>query len=196
MAPAVGSTAMHPMGAAGMPAVELMGHVSRRGDLLVTDGAWVAGPDSPAPIEGLEMRLAGAAGGLSLEYQVQVGGGGGSWTNWMPGGFAGTRGQARPLLGARLRLVGAQAAQFQIEAEALFLGASVKRLKGHLVEIVSDSGVDPMVGLRLALAPPAQASQPARNAPSPRVTPAPATQASTTAPRSGRVRVFRSAGIR
>lgn len=180
-----------------MPSVALMAHVSRRGDVRVDNGMWVAGPDSPAPIEGFEISLAGQVPGLEIEYQVHIGGGGGGWTQWMRGGFAGTRGQARPLLGIRLRLAGTSAAQYQIEAEALFLGASVKRLKGQLVDVVSDSGVDPMVGLRIAITQAAGDVQPRRAQPQPVARSSAASNANSIPPaRPGRVRVFRSAGIR
>ena len=33
-----------------------LAHVSRRGDIWVTPGQWVAGPDAPGRIEGLELR--------------------------------------------------------------------------------------------------------------------------------------------
>lgn len=171
------------------PRLEVVGHVSRRGDVKVEEGRWVAGPDSPAPIEGLEMRVGGQVGGLALEYQVQIGGPGGAWTAWMTGGYAGTRGQSRPLLGARVRLVGPSASQFQIEAEALFLGATVKRHKGQAIEMISGSGVDPLVGLKFTVNSPASAVS------------APALPHSSTSPNAdptfvGRVRVFRSAGLR
>ena len=178
------------------PKLDVLGHVSRRGDLRASDGRWIAGPDSPAPIEGLAIQLVGEASGLTLEYQVQVGGPGGAWSPWMTSGYAGTRGQARPLLGVRLRLVGAQATRFQIDAEALFLGASVRRLTGHTVEAVSGSGVDPLVGLKLLLsAAPLTARDPVQ-APAPQ--PLNATQPNPPLPaaRTERVRVFRSAGLR
>lgn len=177
------------------PRLDVMGHVSRRGDVRVGDGRWVAGPDSPAPIEGLEIGLIDRTAGIAVEYQVQIGGPGGAWTPWMTLGFAGTRGQARSLLAARLRLVGARASEFHIEAEALFLGATVMRLKGQAIEVISGSGVDPLVGLKLSVAaasPPAVRSAdpiPQRPAVSSADNPKPA-------PRAGRVRVFRSAGLR
>lgn len=177
------------------PSIALLGHVSRRGDVRVGGGIWVAGPDSPAPVEGLEIAVVGQAAGLGVEYQVQVGGG--SWTRWMRGEFAGTRGQARPLLGLRMRLTGGSATQFQIEAEALFLGASVKRVTGQLVEVISNSGVDPMVGLKVALIGPIHENRPIQPQTPSRVK-LPAASAANPIPpaRPGRVRVFRSAGIR
>lgn len=180
------------------PRLDVLGHVSRRGDVRVADEQWIAGPASPAPIEGLAIQLVGDAAGLSLEYQVQIGGPGGAWSPWVAGGYAGTKGQARPLLGARLRLVGARASQFQIEAEALFLGATARRLKGQAIEALSGSGVDPLVGLKLLVVP----AGPVARAPIEASIPAPQRMATTQpsapvpAARAGRVRVFRSSGLR
>jgi len=175
-----------------VPKVEIVGHVSRRGDVRVSDGRWIAGPDSPAPIEGLELRLLDSAPDLAVEYQVLIGGQGGAWTSWMAQGYAGTKGQFRPLTAARVRLVGAAAAQFQLEAEALFLGASISKLKGQSLEIKSASSVDPLVGLKIVL----NASN--SGAGSEKNQTVPKTSASNAAPASqpGRVRVFRSAGLR
>lgn len=177
------------------PHLDVLGHVSRRGDVRVAHDQWLAGPDSPAPIEGLELHIAEHGDGLGLEYQVQIGGPGGAWTPWTAGGFAGTRGQARSLLGARLRLVGPRASQFQLVAEALFLGATVMRLKGQSLDVVSGSGVDPLVGLKLVVTSAAPAVRAPAPAPQQRsgASPAASTQS---APRAGRVRVFRSAGLR
>lgn len=176
--------------------LEVIGHVSRRGDVRVANDHWVAGPESPAPIEGLDVKLLGTGSNLALEYQVQLGGPGGAWTNWTAGGFAGTRGQARPILAARFRLSGGHAASYAIEVEGLFLGASIQRQKGQAVELRSASGVDPLVGLKVAVVP-ARATAPvptehtSKNTGSAR----PASPTPDSRP-AGRVRVFRSAGLR
>lgn len=195
--PASNNALAHPRPILGaLPSLALTGHVSRRGDVRADGGVWVAGPDSPAPIEGLEIVILGQAPDVGIEYQVQIGGSGGGWTQWMRGGFAGTRGQARPLLGVRIRLTGASASQFHIEAEGLFLGASVKRLKGQLVEIISESGVDPMVGLKLALTKAIQEIQPTSAPLQQQRAPGNSNNDPVQPSRSGRVRVFRSAGMR
>lgn len=175
-----------------LPKLELMGHVSRRGDVRVSDGRWVAGPQSPAPIEGLEARFLGEASGLTLEYQVCVGGRGSAWTPWTKTGFAGSRGQHRPLTGARFRLVGPRAGAFQLEAEALFLGAAVFQAKGQTIEVMSGSGIDPLVGLKIALNATQTVSRPQTNHQASQVQPSNAAAE----PKAGRVRVFRSSGHR
>lgn len=171
-----------------LPSLEILGHVSRRGDVRVGPGAWIAGPDAPAPIEGIEARVSGQQG-LALEYQVLLAGANGSWTGWSAGGFVGTRGQARPILAVRFRLAGPGAAALRIEGEALFLGAALLAQRGSAVEFVSASGVDPLVGLKIALTAPQVAGDQSTRAVSPRSNPGGGS-------REGRVRVFRASGQR
>lgn len=165
-------------------------HVSRRGDVPVGDGVWIAGPEAPAPIEGLEVRVGDARSDLRLEYQVLVGGTGGGWTPWLCGDYAGTRGQARPLLGIRLRLSGGAAQSVTIAAEALFLGATIETARGDVIELISGAGVDPLVGLKIAFVPvPSGAVKGKSN-------PVQSRQVQQAEPRTGRVRVFRASGLR
>lgn len=132
--------------------IEVTGHVSRRGDVSATRGSWIAGPEAPARIEGVSARLAGDDGGV--EYQVLVGGPGGQWSDWArDGAFAGSRGQHRPLLGLRMRLIGAASRTHELKVDALFLGAPVKTSNGARIDLTSDSGLEPLVGLRIAAIP-------------------------------------------
>ncbi|MBB4198326.1 hypothetical protein CCR94_22770 [Rhodoblastus sphagnicola] len=129
----------------------LLAHVSRRGDVQTTLGAWIAGPEAPAPIEGLEVRGA-LPDGLSLELQPLLATNPPRWLDWAgPGHFVGTRCRALPLAGLRLRLSGAAAENAEIVVNALFLGSPVMNRRGREVEIVSAAGVDPLVGLRVEL---------------------------------------------
>ncbi|MFE1600583.1 hypothetical protein [Methylobacterium sp. ID0610] len=192
--PAAGQPQQPGPAQAGLPqagaALDILAHVSRRGDVKVGAEAWIAGPASPAPIEGLEIRTGGLPG-LRLEYQVLVGGAGGGWTRWMSGGeYAGTRGQARPLLGIRLRLSGGAGQGVTLGAEALFLGASVESARGDVVELVSGAGIDPLVGLKLTFVPARSEAGRLQGGPVPSGSAQPA------GPRTGRVRVFRASGVR
>ncbi len=127
----------------------LLAHVSRRGDVDVAAGEWVAGPNAPAAIEGLEIR-GSANSGLRLELQPQVATIPPRWLDWVsPGGFAGTRGRGLPLAGVRVRLVGAEASRFVLSAEALFLGSAIQSKCGQEIELVGSPGGDPLVGFRL-----------------------------------------------
>lgn len=170
--------------------LQVVGHVSRRGDVTAADGAWIAGPDAPAPIEGLTAVLLGVNADLRLEYQVQVGGQGGASTEWlMAGQYAGTKGGFRPLVAVRVRLSGRDASRYALKAEALFLGAMVQKAQGQQIELSSTSKIDPLVGLKLALVE-------ARSEADDSVEPIAIPPAGSSEKRAGRVRVFRASGIR
>jgi hypothetical protein len=149
--------------------LRLCAHVARRGDVVVPAAQWVAGPGAPAAIEGVEIRGSLPAG-LGVEMQALAPTSPPRWLDWSPtGSLAGTRGRAMPLVGLRIRLVGPSAERFQIKADALFLGSAIVAREGREVELVGSGGVDPLVGLRLGLAPlgfsSTEAFNPARHAP-------------------------------
>lgn len=170
------------------PRLEVLGHVSRRGDVVAGTGEWIAGPDAPAPIEGVALRATDPLD-VAIEYQVLIGGPGASWTAWTAESYAGTRGKFRSLHGIRLRLTGPSASAFQIEAEALFLGAATSHRKGREVELSSNSGADPLVGLKVAVITVERQVSPSNT----RVTESLEQESSQ---RLGRVRVFRATGFR
>jgi hypothetical protein len=62
-----------------------------------------------------------------------------------------------PLAGLRVRLLGDAAARFVICADALFLGSAIITKRGGEIELVGSGAADPLVGLRLNLAPEARA---------------------------------------
>ncbi len=128
--------------------VTFVAHVANRGDVTFGENQWAGGPDAPGVIEGLEL----VAGGSRLEMQVMVGSRPPRWTGWVEAGeFAGTRGRRIPLSGIRLKLHADVSAEFEIEAEALFLGSLVTAKIGREVEFLSPSGIDPLVGLKLSV---------------------------------------------
>lgn len=134
-------------GAMASTAVQILGHLARRGDVRVGSGEWLGGPAAPLPIEGV--AVAGVPSSLGLEYQVRSGVRKVQWSPWVPAGsFAGSRGRAIPLLGIRFRLGSTGA---ELRAEALFLGSPVVSRSGAEVELVGLSDRDPMVGLSLSL---------------------------------------------
>lgn len=150
------SVAASPRGEAGSDGLRVLAHVSRRGDIEVGAGAWVAGPDAPAAIEGLELRGA-IPGGVNIEVQPLVATNPVRWLDWSShGAFVGTRGRALPLAGLRLRLAGEQAANYVLAADALFLGSAVVSKKGREIEFLGSAAGDPLVGLRLDLVPEAR----------------------------------------
>jgi hypothetical protein len=138
--------------AEGIAKFRLLGHVSRRGDVEVGAGEWVAGPQAPAPIEGIEVRVAGASG-PRIEIQPLVASNPPRWLDWAPPGvFAGSRGRFLSLAGLRIRLVGEAAARFTLSADALFLGSAIVSRRGREIEVVGAAAGDPLVGLRLDIA--------------------------------------------
>jgi len=132
---------------------KLLAHVARRGDVEVASGDWIAGPASPAAIEGLAVG-GGLPSGVQIEIQPLVATNPPRWLDWAPmGSFAGTRRRALPLAGLRLRLIGDGASCFVLSADALFLGSAILSKRGREVELVGAAGGDPLVGLRLDMAP-------------------------------------------
>jgi hypothetical protein len=164
--------------------VAFIAHVSRRGDVQFDQNVWVGGPDAPAAIEGLE--IVGDPRSPMLEMQVLVGSRPPRWSEWVGAQqFAGTRGQGLSLVGVRMRLA-PEAGSLEVSAEALFLGALVESKRGHQIEFLSGSGVDPLVGLKVSLQG-AQRLPEGRSAPS---------LEAVTRDREPRVRVFRASSGR
>jgi hypothetical protein len=174
--------------------LRLCAHVARRGDIEAPAAQWVAGPGAPAAIEGIEIRGA-LPSGVGVDVQVLVATNPPRWLDWSPAGvFAGTRGRAMPLAGLRLKLVGAAAVHFMMRADALFLGSAVVSKQGREIELVGSGGADPLVGLRLDLAPAASArpATPARIESEARLAPAGAGDVNLGRRSEPRVRVFRA----
>jgi hypothetical protein len=130
--------------------LSILGHVSRRGDVVVQGGNWIAGPDAPSPIEGIEIRVESRASSW-LESQV-LASGDANWSGWQsPGQFLGSRGRARPLVGMRIRTTPSAPHDLSVDASALFLGSPVLRREGAHVELRSPAGHDPIVGLQIGV---------------------------------------------
>ena len=106
----------------------ILGHVSGLGDVLVNANEWLAGPSAPSRIEGISIQWPGKPQNLEIHYAVKTAK---PQTNSGRkvglGTFAGTRGKAMPIVGLMFELSGAGAADFQVSAEAIFLGAPATR---------------------------------------------------------------------
>lgn len=130
--------------------IELFAHVARRGDIAADQEGWVAGPNAPSAIEGIEVSCNRTDLGVAIQYKNLANAN--RWSDWQPpGGFVGTRQKASPLTGLRLKVVGAASQGYELEGEALFLGSPIQLGRGQDLEFVSVGGLDPLVGLKLRL---------------------------------------------
>jgi hypothetical protein len=130
--------------------VSVLGHVARRGDVLVRSGEWLGGPEFPARIEGLEIRWPDMPRDLQLEYSVVIGG---STLRKLPAcrvsEFTGTRGRAAPIVGLIIGLSGEIASSYRIKADCMFLGGQMISESGQKLILSGPTGREPLVGLRL-----------------------------------------------
>ena len=132
--------------------IEILAHVSRRGDVVTSAGEWICGPEYPMAIEGIEIRWPHRPRGLEIATSVSISKNGlRNLPAAMTGAFAGTRGRATPLTGIELSLTGERAGDFVLRSEALFLGSAVQSKRGRSISLSGPSGREPLVGLRLSI---------------------------------------------
>jgi hypothetical protein len=181
--------------------IEILAHVARRGDIVAQLGEWICGPDLPMSIEGLELIWRGRPSGLNISVSATqlVRGRRQQFPAGVAGSFVGSRGKAVPLAGIVLALNGSMADRFELECEALFLGAQIVRRKGAVVDLSGPTGLEPLVGLKVQLWPVVMAPRPTapmaervHYAGAAQQTVDPAGGAFPVAGASGRVRIFRT----
>jgi hypothetical protein len=132
--------------------LRILGHVASIGDLIVNAGEWLAGPAAPSRVEGIAIEWSDMPNDLDLSYSVKTATG-----QMIPGRtsgpstFAGTRGQALPIVGITLDLSGVDVANVQLEVEAIFLGAPAVRRTGMHISLAGPTGRETLVGLRVGL---------------------------------------------
>ncbi len=161
--------------------LSLLGHVAGIGDVVVRSDEWIAGPTSPARVEGLSIEWPGKPDDLDIRYAVRLARPHAVSGRMMElGGYAGTRGRALPIVGITLELSGPGASDVRLVAEAAFLGSPMVRMSGRQVDISGPTGREPLVGFRLRFD---DINVPLQPLPGP---------VSAKARPSGRVRVFRS----
>jgi hypothetical protein len=132
--------------------IEILAHVSRRGDVVIPAGEWICGPEYPMAIEGIEIRWPHRPRGLEITTNVSVSKNGlRNLPAAQTGTFAGTRGRAAPITGIELSLAGARARDFVLHSDALFLGSAVQSKRGRSISLSGPSGREPLVGLRLSI---------------------------------------------
>jgi hypothetical protein len=173
-------------GSASQPDVELLAHVSRRGDVVCEQGEWICGPDLPMAIEGLEIRWPNKPSGVNLRYTVTVGPNRQRLQEAVVGQFAGNRGKAAPIVGLTLALSGPGATDYELRTDALFLGAQIASKNGSQITFAGPTGREPLVGFRMAVVKARNRTEFAQEM---------ATQESVVMKQTGRVRVYRPASV-
>jgi hypothetical protein len=186
--------------------IQILAHVSRRGDIVVAAGDWICGPDLPMAIEGLEIRWPNCPDGVDIVTRASVNP---RHPQALPeksiGAFQGTRGRAAAITSLSIALTGPRAHLLSLSCDALFLGQSITNAQGASCVVTGLTGREPLVGFRLSVAPiskqvvqsrgekPAQTSLPLTASP-PLVSAAPSAPlpAARQLGRNNRVRVFRS----
>ncbi len=128
--------------------VEVLAHVSRRGDVMANAGEWICGPALPLPIEGIEVRWLNQPAGVELRYSASSARAG-QKRHVTTGEFAGTRGKAASLTHLEFSLSGPASAHYELRGEALFLGAAITARRGRKISFSGPSDREPLVGLRL-----------------------------------------------
>jgi hypothetical protein len=132
--------------------ISVVGHLARRGDVIVESGEWLGGPEFPAPIEGIEIRWPEIPAGLELEYSAIVGSN--TLRKLRPckvNEFAGTKGRAAPVVGLTIALGGKMAERYRLNADCIFLGEQMMNRSGQELNLAGPTGREPLVGLRLSI---------------------------------------------
>ena len=125
----------------------VLGHLTGIGDVTVAADEWMAGPSAPLRIEGISIEWPGKPADLEIRYAVKT-----SKPHSISGramglgSFAGTRGDAMPVVGVMMQVVGRAATNFQFAVDAIFLGSPAMRVMGNLGEVATDQRGEPVCG--------------------------------------------------
>jgi hypothetical protein len=132
--------------------LSILGHVAHVGDLVVNPGTWLGGPSAPSRIEGFAIQWPDKPSDVDIHYSVRTTGEDpGSGRPVTVGAFSGTRRKALPVVGLMLELSGARAGDFELDVEAIFLGAPIMRMRGQCVVLTGPTSREPLVGLKIGL---------------------------------------------
>jgi hypothetical protein len=130
------------------PAVRLLGHIEKKGDIVSRDG-WLGDPSSDLRIEGFEVTLSGFTERIKLNYAV-LPAGAHKYTKIVSGGFVGSRQEAKAIKGVFFELSGPDAKKYQLSGQAVFLGQAPLTIKSG-VELSAQTGKEPLVALHVSV---------------------------------------------
>jgi hypothetical protein len=130
----------------------VLGHVTGIGDQEVGVDQWLGGPSAPSRIEGISIRWPDKPHDLDIRYAAKT-------AKPQPtsgiavgmGAFSGTRGKTMPIVALLLEMSGSGGENLQFIADALFLGATTKRVVGKRLVASGPTGREPLVGLRISV---------------------------------------------
>ncbi|RJF68726.1 hypothetical protein D4Q52_21335 [Rhodopseudomonas palustris] len=130
-----------------------------RGDVTVAGGQWVAGPESPARIEGVALIPEDGGSRIRVRYRVRYedkklrDGAKNLNRDFVSlGEYAGTKRRALALVGIEIE-IDEPYADYEITARALFLGSQVVEKVGSSVQLLGPTGREPLIGLSVAVTP-------------------------------------------
>ena len=119
---------------------------------MVEADQWLAGPAKPSRIEGISIAWPGKPDDLDIRYSVKTARAQAISGRVMElGSFAGTRGKGLPVVSVMIEISGPGASNFELVAEAIFLGAATMRITGKRVVAEGPTSREPLVGFRLRL---------------------------------------------
>jgi hypothetical protein len=137
---------------AGGGSIRVLGHVAGVGDVFAGADEWLGGPSAPSRIEGIAIEWPDKPSDLILRYAVKTARPHVTSGRMVEiGSYAGTRGHALPIVSVLLELSGPGALNYQICAEAIFLGSPRMRATGHRTVLAGPTKREPLVGFRLSI---------------------------------------------
>jgi hypothetical protein len=131
-----------------MAPLKVLAHISRVGDLSGVGGAWVGRPGAGHSVEGFTLTPTDEIASEDIEYQAILGN---NWnTPWFHAGeFCGSRGLMLPLLGFRVRLLGAASDEYECTYSGHFLGGKVS---GPIADgEACDAGDAPLEAMQISI---------------------------------------------
>ncbi len=105
----------------GPKGLSIIGHVERKGDVVVKEGEVLGDPNSTHRVEGFQLMWPDKPEGVDLAYNVSMEGFGATPVV-KTGKFCGTRGEARRITEVTFTLVGPDANKYQLDGLACFSG--------------------------------------------------------------------------